>query len=567
MLIALFSAAGILNLNTGPGKMRSLILILLYVTFPLSGQELSERVILFSDRNMYITGEPVQFSALITSVNTKTKPLSRILYCEIITPDGKQIASGKFAAYNFKITGRIVIPQDLLTGNYYMRVYTKLMRNEGPSVYSYTFLKIVNPFRDEIRTTKNGYAETRLIRNDIEESDDLVISSPEKVNPDEDIIIKVSPDSVCRELRNLTVSIIPGNTFQDKSAGISSDYNGIIGNRYAPETEGVTITGLVRNRTTRDGIPGIRINLSIIGEGNDFMSTKTGPSGRFNFTVHDYYGNRDIFLSSERSDSLDAEILVDNDFCAIPVQLPDETFELSGVEREIALTMARNLQVGSWFYADTADSGYEVNVDTALFYGEPDDVLIMDNYVQLSTLEDYFNELPTFVRVRKQSGRKYFRVSGPQAALTEIEPLVMIDLVAIDDPDKILALDPREINRIDIVNNVYIKGDQLYGGIINIISENGDFAGISLPASGIFVNYDFLDNKGAETRYPNNDVNQFGPDARNTVLWQEAGSDNFCSEIKLHAPAAPGLYMIVIRGVNENGKKIIRTSSFKVIRE
>ena len=39
---------------------------------------------------------------------------------------------------------------------------------------------------------------------------------------------------------------------------------------------------------------------------------------------------------------------------------------------------------------------------------------ILINYVQLPTLEEYFNELPTLAKVRKRQGEKYFKILGAQ---------------------------------------------------------------------------------------------------------------------------------------------------------
>lgn len=535
-------------------KQLTAILFWLFV-FQAASQPARERVILFPDRNLYISGEPIQFSALIRAADDSSV-VSRILYCELITADGRRLAGGKYAAVNSIITGNLVIPEELISGVYYMKAYTKAMRNEGPSAYSYDYIKVINPYRNEISAGKqNGAVDTVP---DTTTGNSVIFNSikvPAAATPGEEVRIVIDDPSLCRTLRNFTISVIPGHTLQDRIIS-PADGNEFYENSFRPETKGILITGIVKDMSGGNVIPAIRVNLSITGEGRDFMSVNTGPDGRFVFPVPDYKGYRDIFLCTESTDSANAQILVDNDFCNLPLSLPAEEFELSDAERETAHAMANRFRLDTYYNHDSVQQ--IDSVQTPFFYGKPDEILSMEEYVQLPTLEDYFNQLPVPVRVRKRSVHKYFKVLGTQVELMEIDPLVMVDLVVIDDPEKILALDPEDISRIDIVNAVYVKGERVYGGIINIISRQGDFAGISLPASGVFINYSFL-SKNIDPGIKSN-----GPDSRNTVFRKVFQDGDECSGVSFIAPASPGKYMVSVRGADEKGEEVSRTFSFVV---
>ncbi|HLN56294.1 MAG TPA: hypothetical protein VK207_09890 [Bacteroidales bacterium] len=529
------------------------------IAFNALSQPSKERVILFPDRNLYISGEPVRFSALIKPENDSLA-VSRILYCELITPVGKRIAGEKYSALNSVVSGNLVIPPDLISGVYYLKAYTRSMRQEGHSAYSYDYIKVVNPHRSEVNDPSG-----ELIHADSEKAEDLMnefirrgVKVPEVVLPGQTARIEVDT-SICHNLKNLTISVIPENTFSNRI--VSPDADGVKDSAtYLQETNGLLITGIVKSRLNDSAVPGIRVNLSIIGEGRDFISVVTGPDGRFVFPVPDYTGNRDIFLCTEGQDSLDSQIFIDNDFCNLPVSMPDWNFELSPEERQTALNMAVSFNLDTYFNSDPADD-LEYS-DTSAFYGKPDEILVMDEYVQLPTLEDYFNQLPVSVKVRKRSGHKYFKVLGTQDELMEIDPLVMVDLVVIDDPEKVLALEPRNISRIDIVNSVYVKGSMIYGGIVNIISAKGDFAGISLPSSGLFINYSFLSRYDNIPEYPGN--RKILPDTRNTFLWKVLTEPDECQELSFIAPDTPGKYLIVVRAADEQGKEVSGTFSFNV---
>jgi len=92
-----------------------------------------ERVVLICDRNLYIAGERLFFSAFLQIADGSAKTdQGRVLYCEIISPDGNKITGDKYLIENSFASGSVAIPGDIITGTYYLRAYTRFMRNAGP---------------------------------------------------------------------------------------------------------------------------------------------------------------------------------------------------------------------------------------------------------------------------------------------------------------------------------------------------------------------------------------------------------------------------------------------------
>jgi hypothetical protein len=199
------------------------------------------------------------------------------------------------------------------------------------------------------------------------------------------------------------------------------------------------------------------------------------------------------------------------------------------------------------------------------FYGQPTATLIIGKYIELPTLEEYFQEIPLEVKIRENKGRKYFKFISNEAEMIVNDPLVLIDGVAVGNMNKILAISPQKIARIEIVNKPYVKGNITFGGIISIISVQGDFAGIDLPSSGIFVGYHFYSPDGMETDTGSGMQNQ--PDFRNTVLWIpdfNAGRGEVTT-LTFIAPDTPGKYIALLRGVDKSGNMICKATIFSVI--
>ena len=56
----------------------------------------------------------------------------------------------------------------------------------------------------------------------------------------------------------------------------------------------------------------------------------------------------------------------------------------------------------------------------------------------------------------------------------------------------VLKINPKRIDRIEIINQYYQKGELSVGGIINFISKDNDFGGFEFKNSSLVINYMFL---------------------------------------------------------------------------
>ena len=526
-----------------------------------------EKVFLFTDRSIYIAGEQIHFSGtLFNADGTYDSLLSRILYCEIVTPEGNSIASKKYRINHALTDGCITIPEDQITGIYYLRAYTRQMRKSGPLSYAYKQFKVINPYRNDVLASDNNHNSPI---GEIAQIQEPELNKPLSVFTDKAVYsprdtIEISyqqPNSKANAIRSLCLSVAPANSLSSALPQPLTKEPGTADAIYYPETRGLSLVGKLTEASSLTPIPDKKINLSIIGEGRDFMAARTDSLGRFFFALPDYVGSRDIFLCAEKIPAMAVKIWVDNDFCSAPFHLPSPPFSLTEPERLTALNMAQNIQIESHFKSIVIENTIpqkEVNS----FYGKPTTILYLDKYIQLPTLEEYFNELPSQVKVRKRKGESYFVIQG-STDLSFYDPLVLVDWVAVDEPSKILAVSPQNISHIEVVNEDYVKGGQTYGGIISIISKKGNFAGIDLPATGIFVNYRFLaENKCVEKAA----FTALQPDTRNTILWKPdvRAPGNKIEKFVFIAPDTPGKYKVVFEGVSKEGETFSVSSEFEV---
>ena len=559
-------------------KLDLTLVLLLSVIFTLKGQEgkpfpTGERVELFTDRTLYIAGEQILLSAFLQSgTGSSQTDLSRVLYYELITPDGNKLTGNKYIIRSSCAFGYLAIPNDVVTGIYFLRAYTKFMRNWGPYNYHYTTIKIVNANRSEVQSVRsnNNISEGVDFEEYFEETGESFRILPDKsqYSPRDTVHISIEgTDSTHYSWKGLTLAVVPEFSIPENKVKLPESGQFKKSAFYYPETRGLSITGKLTDNTTGNSLPGTTVNLSIIGRGRDFMAMQTDTSGRFFFSLPDYTGFRDLFLCTKNTEAAEPKILVDNDYCTIPVQIPSKIFTLTQQEREASLNMAVNVQLESYFRDDSVPEAVNNQNEDQAFYGKPSEILYIDNYVHLPSLEEYFTEVLALAKVRMRNGKKYFKVLGPQSGITDLDPLTLVYLVAIDNPSLVLAISPANISRIEVVNQIYVKGDQTYGGIINIISKRGDFAGIDLPSSGVFINYGFLADS---SHYPrkNKPIQHF-PDARNTLCWEPKVvlDKSNTAKITFTTSDTPGKYQIILNGINSKGKTIRQTLPIEVIKK
>jgi hypothetical protein len=189
-------------------------------------------------------------------------------------------------------------------------------------------------------------------------------------------------------------------------------------------------------------------------------------------------------------------------------------------------------------------------------------VIRFSDYISLPTLEEYLVELTPSVAVRRVQGEKVLKILGDHPDLAFHDPLIMVDGVPMFDMSVVLGVSPRLVDRLEIVNAPYVVGNLTFGGIMNVVTRNGDLGMIDLPSSGLMLNY-ILNESKDDPEPLDHRTDPRLPDVRNTIYWnpslviQPGGSD----VLTFAAPSRPGTYEVHLRGYDGEGlyvaKKVV----------
>lgn len=528
---------------------------------------LIEKPVLFTDRDTYVVDEDILFSAFnVTLPALRNANWSNVLYVELIAPDGEAFMQRKYAFNQDGTTGALRIPTSLLTGNYYLRAYTRWMRDYSPSNYFYNMVKVINPFRSELLEPRGNSGKNTIIESPVANSADFQLKTSKKIySKREQVILVVSVENADDYPGKFIVSVIQKGIEKQLIPNLAGLQEQQFSLDFIPETRGLSISGKVVNEVDSVPMPFALVGLTIFKQNPENRNVLTNEKGQFFFDLSKLKGEYEIFISANSNEKQKPLILVDNDFSSQKIKLPYVPVDLSEASKMRYQSLTFNSQMQTLYRQQKVEDELKSFSSDSSFYGKPDFVLRIDKYIAMPSVKDYIYELIPQLAVRYVGKRTTLKVLGTYSDLAINDPLVLVDMVPIFDIDRVLELQPDKIERIEVVTVPYIRGDNIFGGIVSLFSKKGDLAGIDLPSVGRFITYNMLSRDFIQNA-PDSE-NQHIPDLRNCLYWNPdlkiKGTES--SKISFKTSDITGDFMIVVRTIDKTGNTKVTTTEFSVI--
>ncbi len=287
-----------------------------------------ERIRLFTDRNLYCVNESIFFTADYSCINVADSIIwSKVLYVELITWNGVKLANLKLKLDKSGSSASLRIPGDLLSGNYYLRAYTKWMRNFPTNEYAYRLIKIVNPYNTgtdagpaEVADSPKSIINRRHSKELIQGIHCSMNKSQYQPREKAEVVLYINDDKsiVCHDF---CVSIAKVGLIDTSSLFIKPELetSGIKRGdiEYLPEIRGITISGTIIDKAANAPKKNLLVNLSEPSNGEFFSVYQTTDKGRFIFSLPNLYGKHDFFIQSEASDTGVSEFLLITTFAIV----------------------------------------------------------------------------------------------------------------------------------------------------------------------------------------------------------------------------------------------------------
>jgi len=531
--------------------------------------QILEEMDCFTDRSLYIGEELIHFMAMVSvSGPTGPDPWSTVLYVELVSVDGKRLAWGKYPIHKGVSSGEIRIPADLLTGHYYLRCYTRWMRNRGPETFTYLPIRIINPHRSElykVNSTETG-RDLLTVHSGSERKLEFMNHASSFERGDSVVLDLLLSGGQLADSLSGCFSVVPLSVAPSVSQYSEQNPEGNFRVEFLPDRYGPSLSGSVQYPdASSERLPPAVIHFTLMGDVAGYLVCRSDSMGKFTVGLPFRSGKLEIFVQPEGPNNEAVEVRIDQDFDPRQIHFLPPPFTLTDQERKQAVIMARNVQLsGIYGQADTVvsrDSGDEART----FYGTPTRSVDLDQYVLLPTLREVFLNLVPNVTPISRKGRTSLQIESENPSLSLYESLVMVDQVPVLDIEQFMSLSPAKIKQIDVIEDVYVKGDLRYGGMINLVSMDGDMAGVDLPEHSFFIDYQAMQST-VQLHLDSPALDDQIPDTRNTLLWMpnfmlRKGSSTGVSFI---APDYPGEYVVLFRGNNDRGEPVLAETTFRV---
>ncbi|MCB0805969.1 MAG: hypothetical protein KDC05_09245 [Bacteroidales bacterium] len=337
---------------------------------------------------------------------------------------------------------------------------------------------------------------------------------------------------------------------------------------YLPDIRDVSLVGLVNNGRTGQPAGNVRIYVSVLSDKLQLHTSTTGPDGTFFFSLPHLKGNHDLFVCTKTDTLQNYNILLQNDFSPDFIPLVDQPQRFDTSDRQLLESILLGSTASDHFASP-------VKIETSPLRAIPDwfggnvETFVLSDYIAMSSIQEVFNEIVTWVKFRKRGGRYQLTVFDNISQITYNDPLVLVDGIPVTDPSALIGLFPAQIDRISVFNKTYLLGDYTIRGLIFIQTKTDNFGNIPLPENAIFVNYkhrtlpaEFIPPDSATLQLQPSHVPWFSNllffrDYTTPQELQRAGfyvSDDLCE------------YDVILTGETNEGEKIYSKTSFSVVR-
>ncbi|HPT21622.1 MAG TPA: hypothetical protein PLR88_06720 [Bacteroidales bacterium] len=339
---------------------------------------------------------------------------------------------------------------------------------------------------------------------------------------------------------------------------------------FLPELEGHLISGNIRNTVKGEPLRNENLILSFVGKTAQCRFTKTDEAGNFNF-VSKEYGIHEIVIQPLSPELNNCYIELNNPFPSVSDKYKTAGFYIDSSKIEDINKAIIGMQIGNIyepFIKTRIPELHEASLTD--FYGKPDNTIHMSNYIELTSLKEVIKEIVPGVTTYKKNDRSNFKlINKYQNQAFEMAPLVLVDGVPVYNFDKVLNINSKDIEKIDVLNTRYFVADVVNEGIINFISKKGNLSAMEFDPSVFRQEFEaFQDSRGFYS--PDYSIDSLKnsriPDFRNTLYWNpDVRTDKTGkATVEFYTSDETGEYSVVINGFSTEGQGGRSVTSFSV---
>lgn len=502
----------------------------------------------WADQKVTITGEELWIDGYMHQLTVNVKSVT----VRLIDRNGQTKSEVDLTPQNNSFSGFVTIPENLVSDYYFIDCFAK-----GVAALSKLQpIMVINP-----RLGPSAVCPQETTPSTTSTSSKITIkTTKENFTPRSAVRIELDLPS---SLEQMTVSAVMHDALSAKMDTLSALYplsfNHNSSGDLEQEGQVISVTATTNGTPLKNAklIAGLRGTKSVIG------TSTTNELGIAKFILPLTYDPRTLVVSTlgskkDKTSYLIGKTVSDNQLIQFPCLGLDESM------RPLIENRMLNSRVTNRFYGVNTKTIETIDRDTTDFYGKPDVVFQLDDYVRFPNMEEVISEIIPQLRVKKNKDEMILQVlNSPYKTFFDQEALVLLDGVPVNNTKALIEADPLVIKSIEIVAKKYLQGNADFNGIVHFKTYRGDQANLQLATNeGNFVlnglqetaTYQNLDHAKKTDRLP---------DMRN-LLWRDVNitAEQLKSGLKYYTSDVEGTFKIIARGINANkemsvGEKII----------
>jgi len=547
-----------------------IIIIALQFGFSQTNTDI-EKIKIFTDRDIYITGENILISlVLISDGNINNSDyFSEIAYVELFDKKQTSILKRKVKLNNNSSELFVKIPDNIDTDNYILIAYTKYQKHLCENLSTGKLISIINPnyVRFDIDTT-NRFSKLKHNDQNIVYKGVKISLNNKQFKTREKVDLKINFSDINRPGDyKYILSVVRKGTINNTLVEMTqkNELNTDNTSNLLKEKR-ISLSGVLIDKATNNPIIGKEIYLSGLKSEKQIHVVKTNSYGCFYFSLYNFNGEKDFYLRTE-SGVDNSRIQIYNEFLNSCIPEKNINFHFSANKKGLIEEMYLNQQLSQ--LNDSRNKYLLIKTDTLISqFGKPDFKIYLKNFVKLPTLHEVFDEIIPSVRVREENKKFVLSIYDEELNLNYNKPLILLDNIPVFNVADILKIKPSLIDNIEIINKMYLSGDKIFNGIIILNSKSDKFCRINLPENAKFLKYRGFTYSGhpifPEYKSPEKKNSKI-PDFRNTLYWESGNlpakentiisffTSDYCAEYVLN------LYLI-----NKKGDIIKKSKTFIV---
>ena len=149
------------------------------------------------------------------------------------------------------------------------------------------------------------------------------------------------------------------------------------------------------------------------------------------------------------------------------------------------------------------------------------------------------------------------------------DPMILLDGVPIFDTDKLMAISPLKVRKIEVFDRKYSLGTMAFPGLVSCTTYQGDLAGYEIDGKKLSIDYEGLQRQTEyyAPRYPDQAHRESRmPDNRSLLYWKASVpvTASTPQQIEFFTSDKEGNYQIVVEGISPGGSMGSATYGFEV---